>query len=258
MTVLCPLASGSKGNAYYVASGSTKILFDAGISAKSIRQRLEEIGVRLEEIQGIVVSHEHSDHIAGLKTLACKMGIPLIANALTAEAVVETLQECPTCKIFTTGEPFEFGDLEILPFPVRHDAIEPVAFRIKAGTHTMGICTDLGFVTNTVRHHLKDCDLLVLEANHKPAMVHASSRPDVYKQRVLSKTGHLSNEECAQLLVDIASPKLKQVFLAHLSSECNTHETALKTVQEHLKQYAIELPLSIAFQEKRSELINLH
>lgn len=255
-TIVCPLASGSKGNAIYVASGNTKILFDAGISAKVLRQRLSEIGVQLEEIQAIVVSHEHSDHIAGLKTLSCRLGIPILANAQTAEAIVEELQECPKCKIFTTGEPFQFGDIEILPFTVRHDAIEPVAFRIHTENHSLAICTDLGFATNTVRHHLKDCDLLIVEANHTPAMVHASSRPLVYKQRVLSKVGHLSNEDCAQLLLDVASPKLKKVFLAHLSTECNTPEVALKTVQETLQKYSITLPITVAHQEKNSELVS--
>jgi len=255
VTVVCPLASGSKGNAIYVASKNTKILFDAGISARVLRQRLLEIGVQLEEIQAIVVSHEHSDHIAGLKTLTCKLGIPILANAQTAEAIVEELQECPKCKIFTSGEPFEFGDLEILPFAVRHDAIEPVAFRVSAGDQTLAICTDLGFVTNTVRHHLKDCDLLIVEANHTPSMVHASSRPQVYKQRVLSKVGHLSNEDCAQLLLDVASPKLKKVFLAHLSTECNTPEAALRTVQETLQKYSISLPISIAKQDTNSDCI---
>ncbi len=256
-TVFCPLASGSKGNALYVATKNTKLLFDAGLSAKALRERLSEIQVNLEDIDAVIISHEHSDHIAGLKTLTNKFGIPLIANAQTAEAIVETIQECPKCKIFTTGEPFEFGDFEILPFPVRHDAVEPVAFRIKTSRHTMAICTDLGFVTNTVRHHLRDCDLIVLEANHKPEMVHASHRPDVYKARVLSKVGHLSNEECGNLLAEVSSSNLKKVFLAHLSSECNTPEVAYTTVTKILKQYSITLPISIALQESRSELITL-
>jgi phosphoribosyl 1,2-cyclic phosphodiesterase len=254
---ICPLASGSKGNSTFIASGSTKLLVDAGISLKSIQERLSSIGVDIREIDAVILTHEHSDHIAGLKAITSKYQIPVIANAQTAEAVVEVLQECPKFKIMTTLEPFEVGDIEVLPFPVRHDAIEPVAMVLSTNKHKVGICTDLGFVTTSIRHHLRDADVLIVEANHKPEFVHASSRPDVYKTRVLSRIGHLSNEECGKLLVDVAHAKLKKVYLAHLSSECNTAEVALATVQNILEHNFINLSLCIALQECASELVHL-
>lgn len=252
MEGFCPLASGSKGNCIYVGTKSTKILIDAGISTKMIKERLAEIGVDLSEIDAILVSHEHSDHIAGLKVLSLKYGIPIIANQLTAKAICEYLRETPRFKIFLTGEPFAFGDMQIHPFSVQHDAVDPVAFTIAFDALKIGVCTDLGFVTTLVSSHLANCNLLFVEANHKPEMVHASNRPMVYKQRVLGRTGHLSNEACGELLSHVAHDALKQVYLAHLSSECNTPEVALNTVRSILLQNSIELPIAIAHQEVRS------
>lgn len=256
-TLICPLASGSKGNCTLIATGTTKILIDAGISLKNIQERLRHFEIDLSEIDAVLITHEHSDHIAGLKALTSKYQIPVIANAQTAEAIVETIQECPKFKIATTLEHFEVGDIEILTFPVRHDAIEPVALTVRANNYKIGICTDLGFVTSAIRHHLRDSDILVVEANHKPEFVHASTRPDVYKTRVLSRIGHLSNEECGQLLVDVAHANLKKVYLAHLSSECNTSEVALSTVREVLERHSIQLSLSIAQQDTISEPVEL-
>lgn len=234
MEGFCPLASGSKGNCLYFGTKSTKILIDAGLSAKSTIEKLAQIGVDIKEIQAILISHEHTDHIAGLKTLAFKFGIPVFANHETAKGIYETFQECPQFKIFTTGDPFSFGDLHIHPFSVQHDTPDPVAFAIHVDGLKIGICTDLGFATTLVRHHLSRCDYLFIEANHEPSMVFASSRPLVYKQRVLGRSGHLSNEACGQLLKEIAHPQLRHIHLAHLSQECNSPITALEVVRKHL------------------------
>jgi phosphoribosyl 1,2-cyclic phosphodiesterase len=252
MEGFCPLASGSKGNCIYVGTKNTKVLIDAGISTKLIKERLEEINVDLGEIQAILISHEHSDHIAGLKVLALRHNIPIIANQPTAHAICDYLRATPKFKIFLTGETFEFGDLEIHPFSIQHDAADPVAFTLKFGDLKVGVCTDLGFVTTLVRKQLEGCNLLMVEANHKPEMVHASGRPMVYKQRVLGRTGHLSNEACGELLSLIAHEQLKQVYLAHLSGECNSPNVALQTVMGILEARGITIPISIAHQEKRS------
>lgn len=252
MEGFCPLASGSKGNCIYVGTKNTKILIDAGISTKSIQTRLNEMNVDISEIQAILISHEHSDHIAGLKVLALRHNIPIFANQLTAKAICDYLKATPKFKIFLTGEPFEFGDLEIHPFSVQHDAADPVAFTIRFGDIKIGVCTDLGFVTTLVAKQLEQCNLLYIEANHKPEMVHASSRPMIYKQRVLGRSGHLSNESCAELLSQIAHSDLKQIYLAHLSSECNCPNVALETITGALRAQGIEIPVSIAHQEKRS------
>ncbi len=252
MKGFCPLASGSKGNCVYLGTGKYKILIDAGISTRAIQHRLSEINVDVADIDAILVTHEHTDHIQGLKVLAYKMGIPIFANQETAKGIVNTFHDCPKFRIFSTGETFEFGDLEIHPFSIQHDTLDPVAFTIRTADLKLGFCTDLGFATTLVQSQLRECDYLYLEANHQPSMVHASPRPMVYKQRVLSRTGHLSNESCGQLLAQIYSPRLKHVHLAHLSSECNTPETALSVIRNILAEQGIHLELGIAHQEKIS------
>lgn len=245
----CSLGSGSKGNCLFLGSPGTKILIDAGLSGKAIIERLLTLGIAISEIDAILVTHDHTDHILGLKVLAFKYGIPVLANRETAKGIVEAFQVCPKFKIFTTGETFEFGDLEIHPFSIQHDTLDPVAFTIKTAGVKIGICTDLGFVTTLVRTHLKDCDYLHIEANHEPDWVHACSRPMVYKQRVLGKNGHLSNGQCADLLVSVAHCNLKHVHLAHLSSECNSKDKALSVIQEILGSHGISFPLSVAPQD---------
>lgn len=244
----CPLASGSKGNAIYFGSKETRVLIDVGISAKNLAQRLSVIDIDLASIQAILVTHEHTDHIAGIATVAQKFNIPVFANAETAKGLIAALGAKPRLKIFATGETFCFGDLEIHPFSVPHDTLDPVGFTIKTGGIKVGFCADLGHATSLIRKALQECDYLYLEANHQPSMVHACARPQVYKTRVLGKQGHLSNDDCAKLLASLLHPKLKHVHLAHLSSECNAPETALEVVSAVNR----DLLLSIAFQEKVS------
>jgi phosphoribosyl 1,2-cyclic phosphodiesterase len=256
MKGFCPLASGSKGNCLYLGSERTKILVDAGISTKNVKERLALLNVDLSEIQAILITHDHGDHIMGLKVLAYKLGIPILANAETAKGIVNTFHDCPKLKIFSTGETFEFGDMEIHPFSIQHDTLDPVAFVVKTEEHKIGICADIGFATTLVQNKLKGCDYLYLEANHEPSMVHASSRPMVYKQRVLSRTGHLSNQACGELLSEIAHSDLKHVHLAHLSSECNSPETAMRVVQEEIQKRGISLQISIAPQYSLAQPIH--
>ncbi len=252
MLGFCPLGSGSKGNCIYVGTKETKILIDAGLSAKTIAARLAEIGVDIKDIEAVLVTHEHTDHILGLQKLACKESLPVFANSETAKGIYSALQECPKFKIFSTGETFSFGDIEIRPFSISHDALDPVAFTLRTENLKLGFCTDLGFVTTLVMKELELCDYLYIEANHQPEMVHASARPHIYKQRVLSRMGHLSNAECAELLAHLAHPALKHVHLAHLSSECNNPALALKIIQEKLQTTGHTIPVSIAHQDKVS------
>lgn len=255
MEGFCPLASGSKGNCIYLGTKNTKILIDAGLSGKAIIARLAQINVDIADIDAILITHEHSDHIQGLKVLAYKYGIPVFANQETAKGIVETFHDCPKFKIFSTGETFEYGDLEIHPFSIQHDTRDPVAFTIRLNDLKLGFCTDLGFVTSLVQTKLQQCDYLYVEANHQPSMVHASARPMVYKQRVLGRSGHLSNEACGQLLCQVYHPKLKHVHLAHLSSECNSPETALTVINELLASKGIAIDIGIAHQEHVSKAV---
>lgn len=255
MEGFCPLASGSKGNSIYLGTENIRILIDAGISTRATKRKLEEIGVDVESIDAILITHDHTDHIQGLKVMAYKMGIPIFANTETAKGIVSQYGGCPQFKIFTTGETFTLGDLEIHPFTIPHDTMDPVAFTVKTPTLKLGFCTDLGFTTSLTRTHLQGCDYLYLEANHEPSMVHACARPPVYKQRVLGRTGHLSNESCGELLVDIAHDGLKNVHLAHLSGECNSPEVAINRVKEILNNQGIDLNLCVAHQDKISKAI---
>lgn len=248
----CPLASGSKGNCLYFGTKKTKILIDAGISARATKEKLAEINVDLRDIQAILISHEHSDHIAGLKVLAFKLGIPVFANSETAKGIYHVFHDCPQFKIFTTGETFVFGDIHIHPFSVPHDTPDPVAFTLKSDGLKIGVCTDLGFATTLVRNQLKECDYLYVEANHEPSMVHACSRPLIYKQRVLGRSGHLSNESCAELVEEVMHPKLRHIYLAHLSQECNSPQTALTAVKRKVGE---TVEISIAPQTSIGKVI---
>lgn len=250
----CPLASGSKGNSIFVGTKNTRILIDAGLRAKPLLERLAEIGVSPDTLQAILVTHEHIDHIAGIAVLAEKFKIPVFANADTAKGIVDALGFRPPFKIFSTGDPFCFGDLEILPFSIPHDTLDPVAFTIRTSALKMGFCADLGVATSLIRKHLELCDYLYLEANHEPSMVHSCARPQVYKTRVLGKQGHLSNVDCGKLLAAVFHSNLKHVHLAHLSSECNTEEVALQVVRQELG--ILEVPLSIAYQDRVSKPIH--
>ena len=255
MKGICPLSSGSGGNLIFVGSSKTKLLFDVGLSLKKIGEKLEEIGLQITDIDGIVISHEHSDHIKGLEQIAKHTSIPILCNGDTAKAICETIDTRPNFKIFSTGEPFTFGDITIHPFSIQHDTLDPVAFTCSFDGIKVGICTDLGFASNLVVHHLRQCDYLFIEANHEEAMVHACARPLIYKKRVLGRQGHLSNKACAELLTKVHHDGLKHVYLAHLSSECNSPEVAIKTISEHLKKHSIEIPLSVAHQAKISQKI---
>ena len=262
MKGFCPLASGSMGNSIYLGTASTKILIDAGISYKAIKERLAEINVQIEEIDAILITHEHSDHIRGLETIGSKLDVPIFANSETAKAIAPLLKKMPRFKIFSTGETFEFGDIEIHPFSIQHDTLEPVAFtfqfeNFKEGVGVeklkVGVCTDLGFVTTLVRSRLTGCTHLLIESNHEPSMVYACSRPTIYKQRVLGRQGHLSNDMCVGLLQEIYHEDLRHIYLGHLSKECNNPELALKKVYEALVKQ--NPSVSIAYQEKISKII---
>lgn len=257
MIGFCPLASGSKGNALYLGTENAKVLIDAGISLKELTKRLSQIQVGIEEIQAVLVTHEHIDHIRGITALCRKWDIPIFANRETAKAIVQACTFVPKFVLFSTGETFCFQDIRIHPFPVQHDAIEPVAFTFEVDSMgvKLGVCADLGFATTLVRHHLRDCDYLYVEANHQPSMVHACARPLSYKQRVLSRQGHLSNEESANLIAHIYSDRLKHIYLAHLSSECNTPELALETVQAVLAQKEGTTPVTVAWQDTVSQSV---
>ena len=253
MSLFCPLASGSKGNALLLKTETTQVLIDMGLSVKQLKEKLALMHTSIETIDAILVTHEHSDHIKGLELAAKQYGIPVLCNSATAKAIHDQTSSPIKFKIFSTGESFEFGDILFHPFSIQHDTVDPVAFTALVGSKKIGICADLGFVTTTVKKHLEGCDILYIESNHEPSMVYASARPLVYKQRVLSRQGHLSNESCAALIKEIYHQDLKTIYLAHLSEECNHPLKALERSEEVLKDCLDHVSVKIAFQDRVSE-----
>ena len=232
----CVLASSSGGNCTWVASPTTSILVDAGLSARAVRLRLAAIGADPDAVRAIIVSHEHSDHTAGLARLHRAHGIELYANEGTRQGVEhDAANQGLAWRQFLTGQPFEIGDLRIAPFAVPHDAYDPVGFVIEHGGTAIGIATDLGTPTGLVRERLRPCRALVLEANHDEYMLQNSRRPWPLKQRILGRQGHLSNRHAADMAAEIAGLHLTDIFLAHLSTECNEPRSAREVVEEALR-----------------------
>lgn len=215
------IASGSSGNCIYVGTENTHILVDAGISNKRIEQGLNEIGVKGSELNGVVITHEHSDHVKGLAILARKHGIPIFATKETLEEIEEKkyLGEYPRKlrKPVLPDVEFSIGDMVIKPFSIDHDAANPVAYRIQSGGRSVAVATDMGHFDQYIIEHLQNLDGLLLESNHDVRMLETGPYPYYLKQRILSDHGHLSNDNAGRLLNYILHDNLKHIFLGHLS-----------------------------------------
>lgn len=211
------------------------MLIDAGLSGREIERRLNAIGVEPGDVGAICLSHEHQDHVQGAMIFGRRYGIPLYANAGTIEAIERKSKKgAVQWHIFTTHAPFGIGPIRITPFAVPHDAYEPVGFRIEYRDCRIGIVTDVGRMTDRIKDYLRGCHALVLESNHDEALLQQSRRPRSLIQRIMSRQGHLSNRLAAEALLEIVTPDLRHVYLAHLSSECNRDELAHGTVSEAL------------------------
>jgi len=217
--------SGSGGNSAYLESPGARVLIDCGFSAKRIRNALLQLERTPEQLDGILITHEHSDHISGLRVLAAKLGIPIYCNRHTADEI-RLIHKCDfEFRLFETGNPFEVGDLTIESFPVPHDAIEPVGFVVHTPAARIGWLTDLGHGTRLIADRVRNCEVLLLETNHDLDLLRNDPvRPPNLKQRITSRHGHLSNEGAADFLEQIIHPNLQHLYCAHLSSDCNTPE----------------------------------
>jgi phosphoribosyl 1,2-cyclic phosphodiesterase len=253
---VCVLASGSKGNAIYVSDGETAILVDAGLSGKEVAKRMHAAGLQLESLKAILVSHEHSDHVRGVGVLARRHRLPVYITRDTAAAAMPQLGHIDDLRHFEIGRDFSIDGLAIHPFATSHDAHDPSGFTIAQNGHKIGIATDLGIATGMVKEHLKACSLLVLEANHDPAMLIEGPYPWPLKQRIKSRNGHLSNQESRDLLAEIKHDGLCHVILAHLSETNNTPEKALQTALQ-AQNMRDRFQLHVACQERCSELLIL-
>ena len=236
MARYCPLFSGSSGNCSYIGSGEGGLLIDAGVSAKRIETALRDRAIEPSSIRAIFVTHEHSDHIAGLRVLVKRYGFPVFASR-------GTLQELLRVGALKEGDPFavvdeegiEVAGMEVFAFPTPHDSLESLGYRIHTPDgRRIGVATDIGFFAPVIQQALRGCDLVQIESNHDVRMLENGPYPYYLKQRILAKTGHLSNDACACELPELVRQGTTRVYLSHLSAENNTPDLAYVTAQAAL------------------------
>ncbi len=263
---MCSIASGSSGNCIYIGSGRNHILIDAGISGKRIETGLKSLELTGEDIDGILITHEHIDHIRGLGVLSRKYGIPIYTTPGTAAAIREAKDlgriDGELFHEISTDQAFSLGDLEVFPFSVSHDAVQPAAYRIACGEKSMAVATDLGVYTEDTAEHLKGLDVLLLEANHDIHMLEVGSYPYYLKRRIAGERGHLSNESAGKLLCRVLHDNMKAILLGHLSKENNYPELAYETVKLEIllgdNPYKPEdFFISVAARDEMSECIEI-
>ncbi len=258
---LCPLFSGSSGNSIYIAGGGVRLLVDAGMSAAREEAALREIGVNVRDLDGILVTHEHVDHIRGLGVLCRKHGLPVYANEGTWRGILEKEPGIPArcVRTFYTGEDFYIGGVNVRPFAIPHDAYEPVGFTVESRGLRCGVATDIGHICEPWISAVAGCQALVLEANHDVEMVERGPYPQRLRKRILGRNGHLCNADCAKALVELAKKGTRAVSLAHLSADNNLPELAYNTVWEALCDagYAGEVCVSVARRDRVSDMLVL-
>ncbi|MDO5416032.1 MAG: MBL fold metallo-hydrolase [Lachnospiraceae bacterium] len=263
---LVSIASGSSGNCIYVGTENTHILIDAGISNKRIEQGLNEIGLKGSELSGVLITHEHSDHIKGLGVLARKHQLPIYGTQETLEEIAgkASLGAYPK-ELFRPIRPdvdFQIGDLSAKPFRIDHDAANPVAYRIQSGRKSVAVATDMGHFDQYIIDHLQGLDALLLESNHDVRMLETGPYPYYLKRRILGDHGHLSNETCGRLLNYILHDNLKKILLGHLSKENNYEDLAYETVRLEISQgetpyQAGDFSIAVAGRDRMSEIVTV-
>jgi phosphoribosyl 1,2-cyclic phosphodiesterase len=252
---VCVLGSGSKGNCTYVESSEARILIDAGLSAREIERRLQQIDRSPATLDGVLISHEHSDHIHGVGVLARRYKLPVYANRATWQRAQPIVGRVDVLHEFCTGSSFMLKDLIINPFSLPHDADDPVAFRLAWRRRTLAVVMDLGYPSQLVRERLRGCHLLLLESNHDESMLKAGPYPWPLKQRIGGKAGHLSNLQSSQLLRDVLHDELEHVILGHLSEINNHPDLARLTAQDSLGAKSTQV--SVALQREISTWFEL-
>lgn len=261
---LFSIASGSGGNCYMAGNGHCHVLIDAGISGRRIEQGLNGYGHKASEMKGILVTHEHIDHIGGLGVMARRHGLPIYATEKTKQAILKTRSvgkiDEGLFRVIVPDEKFMVGDLEIEPVRISHDAADPVAYIVRSGGKSAGVITDLGMYDDYIVNKLKGLHLLVLEANHDIHMLQAGSYPYPLKQRILGERGHLSNERSGQLLAQVLHDKFGSVMLGHLSKENNYPKLAYETVKLEITMgdcpyRGNDFPMYVASRDHASELM---
>lgn len=253
------LGSGSKGNATLVLSGETRVLIDAGFSGKDLARRLETIQIDPDSLDGIVISHDHSDHTRGMGVYARRHGTPLHLTPPTLRACQKLLKGQESISTYEAGRHFRIGGLRIEPFVTVHDAADPVGLAVveEATGLRLGIATDLGRPTAGIRHALTGCDVLVLESNHDEGLLQKAPYPWSVKARIRSSHGHLSNEGAARFALELMHPGLKAVVLAHLSYESNRPTLALEIVGKALRKAGFKGWIEVADQDEPMPIVDV-
>lgn len=247
----CSLYSGSSGNSLFVESENTKLLVDAGVSSKKIEEALANLEIDPTSIDGILITHEHSDHVQGLGTFAKKFNLPVFVNEKTLDAMPKQKEKISekNIKLFNINEKFEIGDLKVKPFSIPHDAANPCGFNIFKDDKKISIATDIGHMTNGILKNLEDSIFIMLESNYDPEVLKYSKYPYQLKTRIAGPDGHLSNELAGKTISYLLNSGLKQAVLGHLSKQSNFPELAYKTVIEEImctKYDENSLKLSVA------------
>lgn len=263
---LCSIASGSSGNCIYVGSDATHLLVDAGISGKRTEEGLRNLGITPAELDGILITHEHIDHINGLGVLARKYEIPIFTTEGTMHAIMDMKStgtiDSALYHILKADEKVTIKDLTVNPMAISHDAAEPVAYRIQYGKQKIGVITDLGVYNDYTIESLQDMDALLLEANHDVNMLQVGPYPYYLKKRILGNRGHLSNENSGRLLNRLLHDKMQAVLLGHLSRENNLPELAYETVRVEItmgesKYKGDDFPIYVAGRNELSPIIHI-
>ena len=258
----CSLYSGSSGNSLFIETQNTKLLVDAGVSSKKIETALNDINIDPNTLDGILITHEHTDHVQGLGTLSKKFDLPVFVNQETLDAMPKQRDKIAekNIKTFKVTDKFEIGDLEIKPFSIPHDAANPCGFNIWKDNKKISIATDIGHMTNPILKNLEESLFIMLEANYDPEVLRCSSYPFTLKSRIAGPTGHLPNEMAGKTISHLLKSGLKNAMLGHLSKESNFPELAYQTVMDELisnnyKENSIQL--SVASRDIHSKIINI-
>ncbi len=262
----CNIASGSSGNCTYIGDEATHLCVDAGISGKRIEQGLNELGLTTADMNGILVTHEHTDHISGLGVVSKRYRIPIYATKGTIGAIksMPAFSAIPDELFFEIepDKPFEIGDFRIRPVRISHDAADPVGFRLDNNGRSVGVLTDLGTYDDYIIDSMKGCSTVMLEANHDVNMLQVGPYPYRLKKRILGDRGHLSNDSCGRLLVELLSDRLQNIILGHLSQENNLAELAYETVRMEItmadRGYSFsDFKVLIGKRNERTELLTV-
>lgn len=262
---LFSLASGSSGNCVCVGTDRTYLMVDAGISAKRIEERLNSFQLTTSDMKGLLLTHEHSDHISGLGVLSRRYHLPIYATQGTIDAIASKRSlgtiDPSLYHVIESDQKFKIGDMEILPMRISHDAADPVAYTMRQktadGEKKVAVCTDLGYYDDYTIDHLRGMDAMLLESNHDVKMLEVGPYPYPLKQRILGKRGHLSNESSGQLLGHVLHDKIKHILLGHLSCENNLEELAYETVSLEVTlgdnpYRGTDFPITVAHRDRPS------